>query len=63
MFYFIVCVCVWGGGCREAKRDLVTTRLLFREGDESEPFMPSLGGAGAVMTDSDDAQSPLQQLF
>ena len=55
-------MCV-GGGCREAKRDLVTTRLLLREGDESEPFMPSLGGAGAVMTDSDDAQSPLQQLF
>ena len=41
----------------------MTTRLLLREGDESEPFMPSLGGGGAVMTDSDDAQSPLQQLF
>lgn len=57
LFYF------GGGEGREAKRGLLTTRLLLREGDESEPFMPSLGGGGAVMTDSDDAQSQLQQLF
>ena len=60
---------VWGPDDlegREAKRDLLTTRLLLGKVDEFGPCMPSpwgVGGGRAVMIDSDDAQSHLQWLI
>lgn len=51
LFYFICCV----GGETGKQRDFPITRLLFGEGDESEEFIPIMGGGN--MIDSDDAQS------